>query len=45
MIEGGKFHLDLYYPLTWSSCKQSRISHSSFGAEIIAAADNDNIGY
>lgn len=32
-----KFHL-----IDWTSHKQRRISHSSFGAEIVAYADNNN---
>lgn len=31
--------------LNWTSHKQKRVSHSSFGAEIIAAADIDDRGY
>lgn len=35
----------VYYGIGWTSCKQKRISHSSFGAEIIAAADIDERGF
>lgn len=36
---------ELYHILDWGSHKQNRISHSSFGAEIIAAAEMDSRGY
>lgn len=36
---------ELYYGISWTSGKQRRISHSSFGAEIIAAADVDERGF
>lgn len=35
----------LYHVLKWTSHKQNRVSHSSFGAEIIAAASIDDRGY
>lgn len=35
----------LFYPLSWSSHKQRRVSYSSFGAEILAAADADDRGF
>lgn len=35
----------ILYALGWTSSKQKRISHSSFGAEIIAAADVDERGF
>lgn len=35
----------LYHVINWTSHKQKRISHSSFGAEIIAAVDIDNRAY
>lgn len=38
--EGGTF-----YGISWTSSKQKRISHSSFGAEIIVAADMDERGF
>lgn len=36
---------ETFYGISWTSGKQRRISHSSFGAEIIAAADVDERGY
>lgn len=35
----------LYHPLIWSSHKQKKILYSSFGADILAAADADDRGY
>lgn len=35
----------VYHLLDWTSHKQRRISYSSFGAEIVACADNDDRGY
>lgn len=35
----------MYHPIMWSSHKQKRISYSSYGAEILAAADGDDRGY
>lgn len=34
-----------FFGIGWTSSKQKRISHSSFGAEIIAAADMDERGF
>lgn len=36
---------ELFHPLVWSSHKQRRVSYSSFGAEILAAAAADDRGY
>lgn len=35
----------VFHPLIWGSHKQRRVSYSSFGSEIIAAADADDHGY
>lgn len=35
----------LFHPIAWSSHKQKRISYSSYGAEILAAADADDRGF
>lgn len=35
----------IYHVINWTSHKQRRTSHSSFGAEIIAAADVDDRGF
>lgn len=40
---GGEEHV--FHVLTWSSHKQRRVSYSSFGSEILAAADADDRGY
>lgn len=45
LIGNGKADGYLYYAFTWSICKQRRIYHSSFGAEIISAADNDDMDF
>lgn len=37
--------LTLYHPVMWSSHIQKKVSYSSFGAEILAAADGDDRGY
>lgn len=34
----------IYYLVDWSSNKQRRISHSSYGAEILACTDGDDRG-
>lgn len=34
----------IFHAIGWMSHKQRRIAHLSFGAEIIAAADNDYSG-
>ena len=34
-----------YYVIDWVSTKQKRISHSSYGAEILACAEADDRGY
>lgn len=34
-----------FFALDWSSVKQRRVTHSSYGAEILAAADADDRGY
>jgi len=35
----------MYHVIDWSSHKQRRVSHSSYGAEILACADSDDRGY
>jgi len=35
----------LYYMIDWTSSKQRRVSHSSYGAEILACADADDRGF
>lgn len=35
----------LFHPISWTSYKQRRVSYSSFGAEILAAANADDRGY
>ena len=37
--------LQVYHAIDWSSTKQRRICHSSYGAEIIACADGDDRGF
>lgn len=36
---------DAFHLIEWSSQKQRRISHSSYGAEILACADGDDRGF
>lgn len=45
VVQGSNEKGCYYYPLGWISQKQRRISHSAFGAEIIACADVDDRGY
>lgn len=35
----------MFHPISWTSHKQRRVSYSSFGAEILAAANADDRGY
>ena len=35
----------LFYPLDWTSSRQKRVSHSSYGAEILACAAADDRGF
>lgn len=35
----------LFHLIDWTSHKQRRVSHSSYGAEILACADSDDRGY
>lgn len=34
-----------FYPIDWASAKQRRVTHSSYGAEILACAEGDDRGY
>lgn len=45
LIEQEDVHEALYHAVAWSSHKQSRVSYSSYGAEILAAADADDRGF
>lgn len=36
---------EIYHAIDWASSKQRRVSHSSYGAEILACADADDRGY
>lgn len=43
---GGNWGSDLiFHPVDWTSSKQRRVSHSSYGAEILACSDADDRGY
>lgn len=44
-IQSSLHDLPLFHPIAWTSHKQRRVSYSSFGAEIIAAACADDRGY
>lgn len=35
----------IFHPIDWTSCKQRRVSHSSYGAERLACADADDRGF
>lgn len=35
----------IFHPIDWSSSKQRRVSHSSYGAEILACAETDDRGF
>lgn len=36
---------DVYHLIDWVSCKQRRVSHSSYGAEILACTEADDRGF
>jgi len=36
---------DILHAVDWSSCKKRRVSHSSYGAEILACTEGDDCGY
>lgn len=42
MMKDGK---EQFYVIVWVSTKQKRITHSSYGAEILACAEADDRGY
>lgn len=44
IIEDKELKESLYYGISWTRNKQRSISHFSFGAELIAAGDNDDMG-
>lgn len=35
----------VFHPIDWKSSKKRRVSHSSYGAEILACADADERGF
>lgn len=39
------FKGNYFHPITWTSHKQKKVSYSSYGSEILAAADADDIGF
>lgn len=45
LAKSGHFSMDVFHLIYWTSHKQQRVSHSSYGAEIIAAATADDRGY
>ena len=36
---------EIFHPIDWTSHKRKRVSYSSYGAEMLAAADGDDRGY
>lgn len=41
----GEHDIPNFYPIDWISAKQRRVTHSSYGAEILACEEGDDRGY